>query len=72
MSKNHAKNEAGRLVLDISLFFLKRFVFDKSKWLAPLVSRYFGSPQLGHNIKTNCITKFQNVNPNVCSINFDF
>ena len=32
--KNHAENEAGKLVSDFFLFFQERFVLSKSKWSA--------------------------------------
>ena len=33
--KNQAKDEVGRLVPDLFLFFKKTFTESKSKWLAP-------------------------------------
>ena len=44
--KNHAENEAGRLIPDLFFFFLKKKLSMRTSGLG-LVSIYFDSPQLG-------------------------
>ena len=53
--KNHAENEAGRLVPDLFLFFEEALLEVKA-----LVSIYFDSSPLGYTIKSNYI-KLQTV-----------
>ena len=44
--KNHAENEAGRLIPDLFFFFKKKKLSMRTSGLR-LVSIYFDSPQLG-------------------------
>ena len=50
--KNHAENEAGRLVPDLSLFFKKALYELKTNGLQ-LSFNQFCSPQLGKQLKQN-------------------
>ena len=57
--KNHAENEAGRLVPDL-FFFKKKAVYKVKSVVRTLAVIYFGrlsnKNKLGHTIKTNFIT----------------
>ena len=55
----NVENETGSL----HLVFFKKALCEKQV-VTTLVSIYFGSLQLGHTIKTNCI-KFQTVDPKI-------
>ena len=48
------------------LLFLEKATRQK-QLVRALVSTYFGSPLLGHTIKSNYI-KFQTANPEICSV----
>ena len=64
--KNHAENEAGRLVPDLFLYFKKTLCEIKAR-VSTLMSIYVGSPRLRHTIKVNCI-KCLTIDPGICSI----
>ena len=60
--KNHAENEAGRLVPDL---FQKTLIKAKQV-VSKLVLIYFDRPRLRHTIKTKFVT-FQTDDPEICS-----
>ena len=64
--KNHAENEAGRLVSD-HFVFLKKLYSRQKQVLSTLVLIYFSRPRFGDTIKAKFIT-FQSVYPDVYSI----
>ena len=51
--KNHAENVAGRLVLELFLFFEKALYKTKESF-KHLSLIYFGGPRFGHRIKQIC------------------
>ena len=51
--KNHAKNEAGRLVPDLFLF-LKKALYEVNASVPQLSFNIHGLPSTCHTIKTNC------------------
>ena len=58
-------NKWGRkLVQDLFLFYKKSLYQLKASGF----SIYFGTPQLGHRIKANCIIKIQSVDPEIYAI----
>ena len=65
--KNHAENETGRLVPDLFLFSKKGSSDIKVSGQHLKVSIYFGSPRVGHTIKTNCM-KLQAADSEIYSI----
>ena len=50
--KNHAKNEARRLVPDLSLFSKKLYTRQKNQVVSTLFLIHFGRPRVWHIIKT--------------------
>ena len=60
--KNHAKNEVGRLIPDLFLFFEEPLCKVKASGQHLLVLIYFSRPQLGHTIT------FQTVDPEICLV----
>ena len=51
--KNHAKNEARRLLPNFFFFFLKKVLNEEKKLVSTLAWIYFGSPWLGHTVRKN-------------------
>ena len=66
--KNHAENEAGRLVPDLFLVFRKALCEVKARVLQ-LSFNIFLQPSTWHIIKRNYI-ELQNIDPEICSILF--
>ena len=61
------KNEAERLVPELSLFFKKALLKIKTSGKHILALIHFGRPRLRHTIKANFIT-FQTIDSEICSI----
>ena len=64
--KNHAENEAGRLVPDLISFFEKTLYEVKANDLE-LSFSIFRQSSTWHMMKTNCL-KLYTINPEICSI----
>ena len=64
--KNHAENEAGRLVPDVFLFFKKALYEVKASSLQ-LNFNIFRQSSTLHTIKTNC-SELKTIDPEICSI----
>ena len=61
------ENELERIVPDLFLFFKKKLYMRKKQVVSTLVLMYLCSPRFRQTTKTNC-TKFQNIDPEICSI----
>ena len=56
--------QVARRVPDPFLLF-EQALYEIKQVVSTFVSIYFGSPRLGHIIKTSCI-KFETVDPEIC------